>query len=329
MHVNTSERHPPDSWTIATTASPPLIPTPLHTSPSQQQPRTITFGGLLPSAPPTATADGPPLLTRPQPVRPQLSSSASTSSSSSAPSSYWPTVFGASNKRGSSSGGDVVVVVDEEQRQQEAVVVSTSAALAALEALVGFDWGHHPPTTKEEEAEGEDSSSDRIGLWSEVGTVLAAVGPRLLEAPAPEGNSDDEAVLLVSSPRLRVAAAMARGMRRLAAVAAAVAAVGDGEMGEEEAQQQERERVQRGLRASVHRVLQCLLDAAVAEVGREGRQALFAYVLMDGVEEEGEEHGDGDAGGGNHRCLDPFLAAPGPVAVLLQAARDEDLEVRA
>jgi hypothetical protein len=228
-------------------------------------------------------------------------------------------------------------------------VMDAPAALVALEALSAFEWG-----------DDESGSPMPLGFWPEAAAVMGALGPRLLECRPGDGggdgdhtndkNDEEEDTFL----RLRVAAAMARALRRLAGVVATAAGAGvsvektgkeggqggedsDDEEEEEEEEENGRRRRRRRLsqlRASVLGLLQSLLNAALADASRERRQALFAHVLMGaaaassaeeegGGEEEGEEEG---CDGG--RCLDPFLAAPAPVMVLLQAARDGDLEVR-
>lgn len=361
--------------------SPLLTKTQTQNTPPSQQHR-ISLGGLLPtpsSSPPpsptitraastdppsTAAAEpsdgGSAPLTRPQPIRPQLSSSLSSSRlgpslGAAAASSYFA-VFGRGGAGGgprSRRGGSVDFGGAAETLKSlpepglsgattVVVVMNAREALTALEALAAFAWG-------------DDGD---MGLWPDAAAVVAGLGPRLLEAPGVEedgdagGGADTMAMDGASSAallfRLRVAGAVGRALPRFASVAAAAMAAaaatantadaGDDNDDEEEQQheQQQRRRLAM-LRASVQGALQALLNAALSEARREGRQALFASALLvgdSGGEESdglvvvaGEEGGGAGAGGGG--CLDPFLAAPGPVGVLLQAARDEDLEVGA
>lgn len=215
----------------------------------------------------------------------------------------------------------------QQAREQGAgvVVVDAVGALAAFEALATFTWGDDVTTAD------AASSPSSLGLWPEAAAALAALGPRLLEAPTAADNTTNEEALMSPILRLRFATAMARGLWRLAAVVAAAAGVPPppASMDDEEEGGDGKQRFG-VLRASVQGILQSLLNAALAEAaGREGRQALFAYVLMVAAGSENEEGGDEGEWEGSRSCvLDPFLAAPGPVGVLLQAARDEDLEVR-
>jgi hypothetical protein len=221
------------------------------------------------------------------------------------------------------------------------VVVNAREALAALEVLAAFAWG-------------DDGDGANMEMWPDAAAVVAGLGPRLLEAPGVEEDGDegggadmmtmDRASSAALLFRLRVAGALGRALPRLASVAAAAAAAaatattagagGDDENEEEHQHEQQQRRRLAMLRASVQGALQALLNAALSEARREGRQALFASALL--VADSGGEEGDGlvvlvagegGGGGGGAGCLDPFLAAPGPVGVLLQAARDEDLEV--
>lgn len=364
-HPNTLQNPPPTQHRISLGG---LLPTPSPSSPPPSSPILTRAASASPLAADAPAADPHPdgattaPLTRPQPIRPQLSSSLSSSRlglslGAAAAASYWA-VFGG-GARGSRGGSvdegaatpaaavEALLPPPAQQAQQPTAggveaqcvaVVSARAALAALEALAGFPWG--------EDAGGGDDGAVG-GLWPEAAAVVAALGPRLLEA-APEGGGaggdgdgedgdtmamDEASAALLF--RLRVAGAVSRALRRFAPVIAAASEAGgdtDADDFDEEQQQRRRWRRQRlgALRASVQGTLQALLNAALAEARREGRQALFAFALLVGDGGEGEENGvvgmEGGAGAG--WCLDPFLAAPGPVGVLLQAARDEDLEVR-